>query len=110
MGSGWPWYGRVPELDNGRVPDSRLLQRVRVAPPGRDGPAQPVLVDVRVRPVRPADLPARVSAAGAGLPPGAAVAEVPGLAGPGGAGDEASGGDDERGDVLGGLAGDVGEY
>lgn len=31
-------------------------------------------------------------------------------AGPCGAGDEASGRDDERGDVLGGLAGDVGKY
>jgi hypothetical protein len=56
MGRGWPWYGRVPE--------SRLLHRMHVAPPRRDGPAQPVLADVRVCPARSADLPARVSAAG----------------------------------------------
>ena len=79
MGRGWPWYGRVPE--------SRLRHRVRAAPPGRDSSAQPVLIDVRILPARPADLPARVSAAGAGLPPPAAVAEPLGLAGPGGAGD-----------------------
>jgi hypothetical protein len=99
MGRGWPWYGRM---------HCQLLQHVRVTPPGRGVPAEPVPVDVPVGSCRAADLAPWVGVAAQSLPAAAPAGRLR-LTGPSGARDEASGRDDERGDVLGGLAGDLEE-
>lgn len=91
------------------MPGRRLGYHVRVAAFGRDGSAEPVPVDVQVRACRAADLASRVGAAARSLA-SATVAGRLGPTRPGGAGDQAPGLDDERGDVLGGLAGDLGEH
>jgi len=101
MGRGWPWYGRMP--------CRRLRHHVGVPALRGNGAAEPVPVCVAVGPCRAADLASRVGTAAGSTAPAA-----PGwwfrLPRPGGAGDEATGGDDERGDVLSGLAGDLGEH
>src|SRR5512146_2073656 len=101
MGRGWPWYGRVP---------ARCLHHhVSIAALRRDGPAEPGFVDLPVGPARAADPPSGVSAATGPTAPAAPVGRF-WLARPGGAGYEASGRDDERGDVFGGLTGDLGMH
>jgi hypothetical protein len=65
MGRGWSCYGRVP--------CRRLRHHVRVAPPGRDGSAEPVLVDIQVRAPGIANLASRMNAAAGSLSPAAAA-------------------------------------
>ena len=88
------------------MPCCRLRHRVRVPALRGNGAAEPVLVDIKVRAPGIAYLASRVGAAAGSLSPTAPVGRF-WLARADGAGDEASGGDDEGGGVLGSLAGDL---